>query len=352
MRAFVLTGHGDLSKLTHADIPAPEIARPTDVRIRLHAAALNHLDLWTVRGLPGLELQFPHILGGDGAGVVDAVGADVTTVKPGDRVLFNPGISCYRCQYCLAGEHSLCETYRLLGEHVPGTLAEYLVISEFNVATIPTPPAPHPAITWAEAAAFSLATITAWRMLVTRARLRAGEAVLIWGIGGGVASTALRIAKLMGAFVIVTSSSDAKLERAKALGADGVINHEREDVVKAVRKLVGRRGVDVIVDDVGEATWDRTIRLLDKGARVVTCGGTTGPNLTVDVRRLFWNQWSILGSTMGNAEEYREIVRLLGQGRLRPVVDSVIPFARAREAFERMERGEQFGKIVVEMRAS
>lgn len=352
MRAFVLTGHGDLSKLEHADVPAPEIARPTDVRIRLHAAALNHLDLWTVRGLPGLELTFPHILGGDGAGVVDAVGADVTTVQRGDRVLFNPGISCYRCQYCLAGEHSLCETYRLLGEHLPGTLAEFLVIPEFNVAKIPTPPAPHPAITWAEAAAFSLATITAWRMLATRARLRAGEAVLIWGIGGGVASTALRIAKMMGAFVIVTSSSDEKLERAKTLGADGTINHEREDVVKAARKLVGRRGVDVVVDDVGEATWERTIRLLDKGARVVTCGGTTGSNLSIDVRRLFWNQWSILGSTMGNAEEYREIVRLLGQGELRPVVDTVIPFDRAKEAFARMENGEQFGKIVVEMRAS
>ncbi len=349
MKAFALTGHGDLSRARLADVPAPEIAVPTDVRIRLHAAALNHLDIWTVRGLPGLELAFPHILGGDGAGVVESVGSDVRTVKPGDRVLFNPGISCYRCRFCLAGEHSLCETYRLLGEHLPGTLAEYIVVPEFNVAMIPTPPAPHPEITWAEAAAFSLATLTAWRMLMTRARVRPGEAVLIWGVGGGVSSVALKIAKLAGAFVVVTSSSDAKLERAAALGADGVVNHAREDVVKAVRRIVGRRGVDVVVDNVGEATWERSLRLLDRGARVVTCGATTGHDLLVDARRFFWNQWDILGSTMGTAEEYREIVRLLGQGKLRPEVDSVVPLARAGEQLAKMAEGEQLGKLVVQI---
>ena len=348
MRAFVLAGHGDLSRLALADVPEPHVRGPLDVRVRLKASALNHLDLWTVRGLPGLNLAFPHILGGDGAGIVDAVGPDVTRVKPGDAVLFNPGISCYRCEPCLAGEHSLCVEYRLLGEHLPGTLAEYIVVPEPNVFPIPTPPAPHPPLSFAEAAAFSLVTITAWRMLITRARLRPGETVLVWGVGGGVASTALRIAKLAGAFVIVTSSSDAKLERARALGADVTLNHTEVDVAKEVRRLTDRRGADVVVEHVGEATWEQSLRALGRGGRVVTCGGTTGPTLTVDVRRLFWYQWDILGSTMGNAEEYREIVRLLGQGQLRPLVDSVHPLAEARGAFERLMNGDHMGKVVVE----
>jgi NADPH:quinone reductase-like Zn-dependent oxidoreductase len=319
------------------------------VRVRLVAGALNHLDLWTVRGLPGLTLEFPHILGGDGAGVVDAVGPDVTRVRPGDAVLFNPGISCYRCEPCLAGEHSLCVEYRLLGEHVPGTLAEYVVVPEPNVFPIPRPPAPHAPLSFPEAAAFSLVTLTAWRMLVTRARLRPGETVLIWGIGGGVAGAALLIAKLAGAFVIATSSSDAKLARARELGADVTLNHAQVDVAREVRTLTDRRGVDVVVEHVGEATWERSLRVLGRGGRVVTCGGTTGPQLTVDVRRLFWYQWSILGSTMGNAEEYREVVRLLGQGHLRPVVDSVHQLAEARTAFERLADGEHLGKVVVEI---
>lgn len=348
MRAFVLHAHGDLSQLGLADVPAPEVRGPLDVRVRLKAAALNHLDLWTVRGLPGLSLAFPHILGGDGAGIVDAVGTAVTRVQPGDAVLFNPGISCYRCEYCLAGEHSLCVEYRLLGEHVPGTLAEYIVVPEPNVFPIPTPPAPHPPLSFPEAAAFSLVTITAWRMLITRARLRPGETVLIWGIGGGVASTALRIAKLAGAHVIATSSSDAKLATARELGADVTLNHTVTDVAREVRALTGKRGVDVVVEHVGEATWDQSLRALARGGRVVTCGGTTGPTLTVDVRRLFWYQWDILGSTMGSAEEYREIVRLLGQGQLRPLIDSVHALRDAARAFERLSSGDHMGKVVVE----
>jgi len=349
VRAFVLTGHGDFSQLALAEVPAPDIRHPLDVRVRLKAGALNHLDLWTVRGLPGLTLEFPHILGGDGAGIVDAVGPGVTRVRAGDTVLFNPGISCYRCEQCLAGEHSLCVEYRLLGEHLPGTLAEYVVVPEPNVARIPQLPAPHAPLSFAEAAAFSLVALTAWRMLITRARLRPGETVLIWGVGGGVASAALRIAKLAGAFVIVTSSSDVKLARARELGADVTLNHTQVDVAREVRALTGRGGADVVVEHVGEATWDQSLRALGRGGRVVTCGGTTGSALAVDVRRLFWYQWDILGSTMGNAEEYREVVRLLGQGHLRPSIDSVFPLAEARRAFERLASGDHVGKVVVEI---
>ncbi|UCD24895.1 MAG: alcohol dehydrogenase catalytic domain-containing protein, partial [Gemmatimonadota bacterium] len=256
MRAFVMRGHGDLSQLEVADVPAPKLVSDHDVKIKLQAAALNHLDLWTLKGLPGLDLSFPHILGGDGAGIVESAGAGVTRVKLGDRVMINPGVSCHRCEYCLAGEHSLCDAYGLLGEHLPGTLAEYLVVPEQNLEVIPELPSPHSPINWVEAAAYSLVTLTAWRMLVTRAQLRPGETVLIWGVGGGVSSTALKIAKFVGANVIVTSSSDDKLAAAESIGADAAINHAESDVVTEVRRLTNKRGVDVVVENVGQATWE------------------------------------------------------------------------------------------------
>jgi NADPH:quinone reductase-like Zn-dependent oxidoreductase len=294
-------------------------------------------------------LTFPHILGGDGAGEVDAVGTEAGSVRAGDRVMINPGIACYRCEYCEAGEHPLCAEYRMLGEHLPGTVAEYLVVPEQNVLRIPTPPPPHPPITWREAAAFSLVTLTAWRMLMTRAALRPGEVVLIWGVGGGVSLTALKIAKLAGAFVIVTSSSDAKLEAARGLGADVTLNHARVDVAKEVRALTAKRGADVVVENVGEATWEQSLRALAKRGRLVTCGATTGPRVVTDVRRMFWHQYSILGSTMGSLQEYRRIVGLLGQGHLRPTVDSAFPLVDAVKAVERLQRADQMGKIVVEV---
>ena len=349
MKALVMRGHGDLSQLEIADVPQPAVTRRHDVLVRLRAASLNHLDLWTLRGLPGVSLSFPHILGGDGAGVVEAVGDGVAHLTPGQRVMLNPGVSCYRCEYCLSGEHSLCETYGLLGEHLPGTLAEYIVVPDQNVVEIPTPPAPDAELTWAEAAAFSLVTLTAWRMLVKRAGLRPGETVLVWGVGGGVSSTALRIAKLMGAYVVVTSSSEEKLARARELGADATVNHATQDVVKEFRAVTGRRGADVIVENVGEATWERSLRLLDRRGRLVTCGATTGAQVSIDVRRLFWYQWTIMGSTMGSWRDYREIVRLLGQGHLRPLVDSTYPLDEAVEAVRRLEQADHIGKIVVEI---
>jgi len=348
VKAFVLraTGGEGLEHTALADVPPPAAPGPGEVRVAIKAAALNHLDLFVIQGLPGLPKSLPHILGADGAGVVDAVGPDVNAPQLGERVLINPGISDYTCEFCRAGEHSLCLRYGILGEHLPGTLTELVTVPVHNVLPVPviTPP-----LTWAEAAAFSLVTLTAWRMVVTRAAVRPGEWVLVWGIGGGVSLTALRIAKLLGARVIATSSSDAKLARATELGAEVVVNHRTQEVAKTVREVTGKRGVDVVVENVGEVTWGESLRCLAKGGRIVTCGGTSGPKLVTDVRPLFWHQFTILGSTMGNAAEYREVVRRLGQGELRPIVDATFPLAGAREAFERLARGDQIGKVAIEI---
>ena len=344
MKACVLTATGGLDRVTVTAVPDPPAPGRGQVRVAIQAAALNHLDLHVVGGLPGVTYRFPQILGADGAGLVESVGPGVDALRPGDRVMINPGVSCYECEFCRAGEHSLCVRYGILGEHHPGTLAQLIVVPQQNLARVPDVT---PELSWAEAAAFTLVTLTAWRMVMTRARLQAGETVLIWGIGGGVSLAALRIAKLQGARAIVTSSSDAKLEAARELGADATLNHRTQDVGAEVRALTQKRGVDVVVEHVGDATWQTSLRCLCKGGRLVTCGATTGPLVETDVRRLFWNQYTIMGSTMGNAAEYRDVVGLLGAGQLRPIVDRVLPLAEARAGFERLQRGEQLGKIAI-----
>ena len=342
MRALTISAHGGLERLeVRSDLPIPELCAPTDVRVRIQDAALNHLDLFVVNGLPGVTITPPWIMGGDGAGIVDAVGSDVRDVAVGDRVMINPGISDRTCEYCLAGEQSLCVRYKLLGEHLPGTIAEYVVVPAANLRTIPA------GIPWDAAAAFSLATLTAWRMVVTRAAVREGETVLIWGIGGGVAVAALQIAKMQGARVWVTSGSDAKLERARALGADETFNHNRQDVAREVRVLTGKRGADVVIDNVGQATWAQSLLALGKRGRLVTCGATTGPIVETDVRRMFWNQWTLMGSTMGNDREYDAVVAAFRAGKLLPPLDSVYHLDDSVAAFQRLASGEQFGKIVV-----
>ena len=342
MRALTIDAHGGLDQLRfRADLPDPEIQSDDDVRVRVHAAALNHLDLWVVRGVPGIRITPGWIVGSDCAGVVDAVGRSVTSVKVGDRVVVNPGVSDRTCEYCRTGDNPLCLRFAILGEHRPGSLADFVVVPAANVLAIP------PAVGWSSAAAFPLATLTAWRMVVSRAQVREGEEVLIQGIGGGVAQASLQIAKARGARVWVTSGSDWKLDRARDLGADEVLNNRAVDVAREIRARTGKRGVDVVVDCVGEATWTSSLGALGKRGRLVTCGGTSGPNLQVDVRRMFWNQWTLMGSTMGSDAEFAAIVAELRAGRLYPLVDSEHSLVNGRAAFARLESGEQFGKVVV-----
>ena len=344
MRALTISAHGGLEQLTlREDVSAPLLTDSTQVQVRMKAAALNRLDLFMLGGLPNVTITPPWIVGSDGAGVVEAVGSAVTRVRVGDHVILNPGSSCRVCEYCLSGDSPLCVAYGIFGEHSPGTLCEIMVVAESSVLPIPL------TIPFTEAAAFPLATLTAWRMLVSKARVQKGDEVLIWGIGGGVALAALQIARMRGARVWVTSSNDDKLRRAGALGADVLLNHAQVDVAKEVRARTAKRGVDVVVDSVGEATWGKSLGALGKRGRLVTCGGTSGPMLQTDVRRLFWNQWTIMGSTMGNDEELAAAATEFSAGRLRAVVDSVFPLDRGVEAYARLQSGQQFGKVVVEI---
>jgi NADPH:quinone reductase-like Zn-dependent oxidoreductase len=343
MQALTLTALGGIQQLQVQELPEPALPERGEVLVRVHAMALNRLDLFVMEGLPGANYSFPHVVGSDGAGTVEQVGAGVTGLHRGDRVMINPTLSCGNCPACSTGEHSLCHKLSVLGEHQAGTAAEYIVVPAENLAQVPV------TMPWPQAAAFSLATLTAWRMLTTRARLQPGETVLIWGIGGGVALAALQVAQLLGAQTIVTSGVDAKLEAAKSLGASSLINHRQKDVAVEVRKLTGGRGVDVVVDSVGEQSWTGSLKSLRRGGRLVVCGATSGPIVSLDLRRLFWHQWSLLGSTLGSQREYSEIVSLAGQGKLWPVIDRVVPLSDAVSAYERMVRGEQIGKLVIEV---
>jgi NADPH:quinone reductase-like Zn-dependent oxidoreductase len=343
MRALTFAAHGGSDQLRVTDVPTPTLDAPDAVRVRIIAAALNRLDLWVLAGIPGARVVPGMPLGSDGAGIVEAVGSAVTTVRPGDRVLLNPGVVDRRCgcEYCRDNDQPLCLTYGILGEHLPGTIAEMVVVPEANVRTFPEQ------ISWEAAAAFPLATLTAWRMLHTRAQLRASDQVLIWGIGGGVALACLQIVKQAGATAWVTSGSADKLARAGALGADQLLNHREPDLGKRVRAATNKRGVDVVIDSVGEATWPQSLVALGRRGRLVTCGGTSGPMVQVDVRRMFWNQWTLMGSTMGNDLEFDAMMALFRNGALQPPVDSVWTLDQAAQAYARLESGEQFGKVVV-----
>ncbi|MES2123608.1 MAG: zinc-binding dehydrogenase [Gemmatimonadota bacterium] len=344
MRALCLTAAGGPEKLALLELPSPAIRHPGEVRIGVRAVALNHLDLWVADGLPGVPVpSYPHVVGCDCAGVILEIGASVTHLAVGDRVMVNPGWGCGECDACTSGQDVFCKQFGVMGEHRSGSAAEEVVVPGRAVLAI------QGEWTWPAAAAFPLATLTAWRMLTTRARLQEGESVLIWGIGGGVALAALQVARFLGARVAVTSSSPTKLARAGALGAELLLDHGAEpDVASRVKAHFGH-GADVIVDSVGSATWARSLKALRPGGRLVTCGSTTGHDVSLDLRRLFWFQWSLLGSTMGTPAEFAEVVALGEAGRLRPPVDAVFPLADGKEAYRRLAAAEQFGKLVLEV---
>jgi NADPH:quinone reductase-like Zn-dependent oxidoreductase len=326
MRAVRIHEDGGPEVLVLEEAPDP-VANPGEVLIRLRASALNHLDIWIRQGLPSVPK--PRILGADGAGVVEALGDGVAGFEPGERVVLNPGIE--------AGGGRI----HVIGEHGDGTNAELIAVPATNVHPIPD------GLSFEEAAAFPLVFETAYRMLVTRAVLREGEWVLAWGIGGGVSTAALAIAKALGAQVIVTSSSEAKLERARELGADATVNHATGDVKAAVQEATGGRGADVIVETVGEATWATSLQVAAPGGRITVCGATSGPNPPAALHRIWWKQLSILGSTMGTGEDFAGAYELVASGRARPIVDTVLPLEEIRAAHERLEAGEQLGKIVL-----
>ena len=342
MKALAIPHHGTIEDVQILDLDTPSPGEG-QVLVRTRAAALNRLDLFVVAGLPGVKLHMPHVLGSDGAGEVAEVGSGVKDLEAGDRVMLNPGIWCDRCEFCRQGEQSLCLRLRLVGEHSAGTMGEYFVAPAVSLTRIPEE------IDYPRAAAFSLVHQTAWRLVVTRGRLQPGEDVFIHGIGGGVATASLSIARLVGARVFVSSSDDSKLARARELGATFAFNYEKEDIPDQVCTLTAKRGVDLVVDSVGEKTWLQSLKMVRKGGRIVTCGATTGPNPRTEIRLIFWKQISILGSTVSNVTEFNRVVELLGQGQLQPVIDSVLPLEQGREALSRLSQGKQFGKIVLTM---
>ena len=338
MKAVFFRAHGGNEVLEYGEWPEPEPG-PGEARVAIRAAAMNRLDLFVRNGIPHVPL--PQVPGSDGAGVVDAVGPGVEGLTPGDRVLLQPGLFCGTCEFCRAGEQSLCVIFRIVGEHVAGTFAEKVVVPARNLFPIPG------GLSFERAAAFPLVYQTAWRMVVTRGAVRPGETVLIHGAGGGVGGAAMEIALLAGARVFATTSGEEKARRLAEAGAALVIDHGAEDVAAVVREKTGKRGVDVVIDSVGEATWMTSLKCAAKGGRIVTCGATTGPNPKEEIRLIYWKQLSILGSTMANDHEFRAMLAAVAAGKLTPRIDSTFAFSRVREAFERMEKGDHHGKIVL-----
>lgn len=317
------------------EVPTPQPG-PGDVRVKLTVAALNHLDIWTSLGMP--KPQLPHVAGADGAGVIDAIGEGVTSLLPGQEVVINPSVGCGTCAFCLRGDTPLCTTYQIVGEHRWGTLAEYVVVPARNV--LPKPDQ----LAWEEAAAYGLATGTAYRML-RRARLGVGDVLLVVGVGGGVSGAGLALGKAMGASVFVTSTNTDKICRAIQLGATGGFNSANL-FAKELKAEIGR-GADVALENVGPATWEQSVRSLDPGGRLVTCGSTSGTKVEITVPHLFFKQLEIMGSTMFDYDEFATVTNLVGSGRVPIVIDRVFDFGELPTALARLEAGQQLGKIVL-----
>lgn len=340
MQALVVAGHGGPESLEYRERPVPA-PRADEVLVRVRAAGMNHLDVWVRRGVESHRFPLPLILGSDGAGEVAGAGGLVRDWKPGDRVAISPGYCPGPSEEALSGRHNLDHRYGVLGEHRDGTCAEFVAVPQENLLRMPD------SASFEEAAAFPLSALTAHHMLAERARIRPGMDVLVHAAGSGVSIMAIQIARLYGARVFTTSSSDEKLEKAKALGADVLINYVREDFVERVRKETGKRGVDIVVDHVGEATVAKSLAVLVRGGSLVTCGATSGPRLEADLRLVFFKSLSILGSTMGGLGEMRRVWRLFERGQLKPVVAKVLPLSRAAEGHKLLEDRRIFGKIIL-----
>lgn len=341
MKALVFHDHGDLEHVEYAEVAEPEIG-PDEVLLEVKAAALNRLDLWVLAGWPGLKLKLPHIMGSDGAGVIARVGANVSDFAVGERVAVNPTWSCGHCHYCLTGRDNMCRHFAIFGEHIDGFGAEYAAVPARNLLKMPED------ASFAEAAAASLVFVTAWHSLIVRGGLQAGESILIVGAGGGVNTACIQLAKLAGAFPIyVVGSTAEKLARAQELGADVLINRNEENWGKAVYKATNRQGVDVVVDNVGAATYYASLRSLKKGGRLLTVGNTSGSKFEFDNRLIFGKHLSIIGSTMGPIADYKEVMGMVFNGRLQPVIDTIYPLSEGQAALQKLEKGQVAGKLVL-----
>ena len=340
MKAAFFRRHGGPDVLEVGEAPEPVVAAGT-VLVRVHAVSLNHLDLWTRRGLPGLELEMPHIGGSDAAGVVETVGADVDGWSPGDRVVINGGLFCGICDFCQAGDEALCRRFRVLGEHVRGAAAELVRVPATNLYPVPAD------MPLERVAAAPLVFQTAWRALTTRGRLAADETLLVTGASGGVATAGVQIGRHLGARVVAVTSGEENAARVAALGAEVVIDRLAEDVDGRIAEATAKRGVDVVLDSVGEAMWKTVTRAAGPGSRIVVYGATTGPKVTLHLAHLFWKQQAVIGSTMSSRQEFEEVMALVMDGTLEPVVDEVLPLEQIRQAHERLEAGQVFGKLVL-----
>jgi NADPH:quinone reductase-like Zn-dependent oxidoreductase len=342
MRAVYFDTYGDESVLQYGDRPDPPI-NANEVLVEIKACALNRLDLWVRSGGPGARLKLPHILGSDISGLVAAVGALVTHVKAGDEVVVSPGVSCGKCEWCLTGLDNNCARYGVIGEHSPGGYAQFIAVPAANIV-------PKPAnLNFAEAAAFPLTFLTSWHMLVAQCQVRPGEVVLVLAAGSGVGVAAVQIAKLHGAIVIAAAGSESKLEKVGALGADYLINYEKQNFREEALRITNKRGVDIVFEHVGEKTWPDSIKTLARGGRLVTCGATTGHNASTDLRYLFSKNLKIYGNFMGSKGELLRIVELFNAGQLKPVIDSVLPLEQARAGHHLLAQRGQFGKVVLEI---
>ena len=342
MKAVLFREFGGTDRLHYEDVPEPKIGE-TEVLIRVRACALNHLDIWARQGTRKERIPMPHISGSDISGEVAKIGNLVRDHRPGERALIAPGISDGTCEYCASGWDSLCESYKVIGYETQGGYAEYVAVPSHNVLPIPD------RLTFEQAAAVPLVFLTAWHMLVTRAHLKPGEIVLVWGASSGVGSAAVQVAKLLGAKVIATAGNEEKLKRARELGADWTINHRSQDIPAEVKRFTNGKKANVVFDHVGQATWENSMRSMAPGGRLVNCGVTSGGKAEIDIRYIFVRQFSLIGSYMGGRSELLKVLSFFEDGSLKPVVDSVFPLMEAAAAQARMEKSEHFGKIVLKV---